>query len=131
MGACPVQVTPVVGILTQPQDFHISAAEVAAVFRIPLALVLDEHPRHAWKDIQWELPGSLSPAWYRIHFFDIQGQTIWGLTASMLIELAVQGYQRQAAFEVDIPGTEPIRHLVVEEGQLQQVASSQTQNVPV
>ena len=127
-----MQVTPVVGILMQPQEFHINAAEVAAVFRIPLALVLDDNPRHTWKDVQWELPGSLSPAWYRIHFFDIQGQNVWGLTAAMLIELAEQGYQHRAAFEVNIPGAEQIRHLGVEEGQLKQGAASQTKRkVPV
>ena len=124
--------TPVVGILTRPQDFRLSAAEVAVVFSIPLAVVLEDHARHTWKDISWELPGSPSPAWCRVHFFDIGGQNVWGLTAAMLLELAEQGYQRQAAFPVNIPGAPSIRHRVNKQGQLNQVATSQTaRHVPV
>ncbi|KAK9816273.1 hypothetical protein WJX74_005734 [Apatococcus lobatus] len=121
-----LSVTPVVGILTQFQDFCPSAAEVAVVFRIPLALVLEEHTRHIWRDLQWELPGSLAPAWHRVHYFDIEGQNVWGLTAAMLIELAEQGFRRQAAFQVNIPEIQPDRPLIVEGGQLSQAAASQT-----
>ncbi|KAK9863072.1 hypothetical protein WJX84_003601 [Apatococcus fuscideae] len=113
-----LSVTPVVAVLVGMQPFQPNAAEVATVFWIRLAAVLEDHPRHTWKDISWEQPGDESASWHRVHYFDIDQQNVWGLSAAMLIELAEQGYQRPAAFQVNMPGAQPFHTLTFEDGRL-------------
>jgi hypothetical protein len=40
---------------------------------------------------------------YRVHSFDWQGQIVWGLTASILIEVAAAALGRRPDFEVEHP----------------------------
>ena len=114
-----LQVTPVVAVLEHPQQFYPRELEVDCIFKIPLALVLDDHSRHTWKDLSWELPGTRSLAWHRIHFFNIHEHNIWGLTAGILIEVAEQGYGRPAGFQVHMIHCQPFHNLTYENGQLQ------------
>lgn len=48
---------------------------------------------------------------YRIHSFEHQGFVIWGLTASILIQVARRALGREPSFEVDTPGGVPAEHL--------------------
>jgi len=72
------RVTPVVGVITPPFELVPDAREVAEIFEVPLAFVLDpaNHQRHA-REIQGrQVPYFAIP--YGRHY-------IWGATAAMLV----------------------------------------------
>lgn len=75
------EVTPVVGLVTPPVDLSPDPIEVAEVFEVPLAFILDpaNHQRETrhYRGVErrfWVLP-------YR-HYY------IWGATAAMLVNLS-------------------------------------------
>ena len=74
------RVTPVVGVVRPPLELVPDAREVAEVFEVPLAFILDpaNHQRASR-----EFGGRTA------HFYVIEhhGRTIWGATAGMLINL--------------------------------------------
>jgi 8-oxo-dGTP pyrophosphatase MutT (NUDIX family) len=74
------RITPVVGIVQPPFDLIPDANEVAEVFEVPLAFLLDarNHQRHSR-----EFEGR------QRYFFAIpfEGRYIWGATAGMLVNL--------------------------------------------
>lgn len=74
------RITPVVGIVQPPFELRPDHNEVADVFEVPLAFLLDarNHQRHA-REFEGELR----------HYFAIpyQDRYIWGATAGMLINL--------------------------------------------
>ncbi len=74
------RITPVVGIVQPPFDLLPDDNEVAEVFEVPLAFLLDahNHQRHS-RDFEGE----------QRHFFAIpyQDRYIWGATAGMLVNL--------------------------------------------
>lgn len=74
------RITPIVGIVQPPFDLMPDDNEVAEVFEVPLAFLLDarNHQRHS-RDFEGE----------QRHFFAIpyQQRYIWGATAGMLINL--------------------------------------------
>lgn len=74
------RITPIVGIVKPPFALQPDDNEVAEVFEVPLAFLLDErnHQRHS-REFEGE----------QRHFFAIpyQGRYIWGATAGMLINL--------------------------------------------
>lgn len=75
------EVTPVVGLLRPPFDLIPDPVEVAEVFEVPLAFIMNpgNHERH-------------SREWQRAtrHFYVLpyDGYYIWGATAGMLVNLA-------------------------------------------
>jgi 8-oxo-dGTP pyrophosphatase MutT (NUDIX family) len=75
------RVTPVVGIVQPPFELAPDANEVAEVFEVPLAFLLDErnHQRHS-REFQGQLR----------YFFAIpyENRYIWGATAGMLVNLS-------------------------------------------
>lgn len=74
-------ITPVVGLVRPPLELRPDPAEVAEVFEVPLAFVLDagNHRRHS---MMWR--GELH--WYdAVPFGD---RYIWGATAGMLVRFA-------------------------------------------
>ncbi len=75
------RITPIVGIVQPPFELAPDANEVAEVFEVPLAFLLDErnHQRHS-REFQGE----------QRHFFAIpyEDRYIWGATAGMLVNLA-------------------------------------------
>ena len=76
-------------------------AEVEVTFEAPLSLFL--HPEkgsHSFKDIQWE--GHK----YRLHFFEHNGQTIWGLTAYLLTQIAKAAFKQETSYKERGPGSE-------------------------
>ena len=74
------RITPVVGIVQPPFELNPDANEVAEIFEVPLAFVLDaaNHQRHSR-----EFEGQ------QRHFFAIpyEGRYIWGATAGMIVNL--------------------------------------------
>jgi 8-oxo-dGTP pyrophosphatase MutT (NUDIX family) len=74
-------ITPVVGFLRPPLDLRPNPAEVAEVFEVPLAFLLD--PANHRRD---------SMLWHgQVHWYDAvpyRGRYIWGATAGMLVRFS-------------------------------------------
>jgi len=74
---------PFVGLLPGRPTLVPNPAEVARVFDVSLAELLDDDVYH---EERWELPGmGMRP----MYFFDIAGETVWGATARILHDLLV------------------------------------------
>ncbi|MBM3928020.1 MAG: CoA pyrophosphatase [Sphingomonadales bacterium] len=76
-------VTPVIGVVRPDVSLTPSEEEVAAVFEAPLAYVLDP-ANHVRETAMWQ---GRERHYIRI---DWQGETIWGATAAMLVNLSKQ-----------------------------------------
>ncbi len=74
-------VQPVVGALPADLPLSPNPAEVADIFEVPLAYVLDR-AHHQQKEAEFR--GRMR----RYHVIDWQGRHIWGATAGMLVQLA-------------------------------------------
>ncbi|MBG5918487.1 CoA pyrophosphatase [Providencia stuartii] len=77
------EVTPVVGLLPPGIDYHPNPSEVASVFEVPLfdALSLNQH-----KYVDVKRAGSSN----RIFFYWHNNHLVWGLTAAIIHQLALQ-----------------------------------------
>ena len=75
------QVTPVIGIIPPDLVFTPSEAEVASVFEVPLAFLLDE-ANHVEATLEWQ--------GHARHYYEIMWneRRIWGATAAMIVNLA-------------------------------------------
>jgi len=73
-------VTPWVGWVSSLDGLRVKEMEIESILRVPLADLLRPAIYHAEL---WPLAG----AWRELHFFDIEGETIWGLTAAILRHL--------------------------------------------
>ena len=73
-------ITPVVGIVDARASLVPNADEVARVFAVPLAELVD---RPRWKIQMHERAGKS----YELPHFHADGEDIWGLTAFMLLRL--------------------------------------------
>jgi len=74
-------VTPVVGVISPPLALTRAPEEVADIFEVPLAFILNRanHQRHSRT-----APGAAKRAYYALPYGD---RYIWGATAGMLINL--------------------------------------------
>jgi 8-oxo-dGTP pyrophosphatase MutT (NUDIX family) len=77
----PAPITPIVATLPGRPSLTPNPAEVARVFTVPLAELLAEgvHRSELW---MW--PDGVER---QIHFFELEGDTVWGATARMLADL--------------------------------------------
>ena len=75
------RITPVVGVVTPPFDLRADEREVAEIFEVPLAFLLDP-ANHQRQSREWQ--GELR--WYFAMNFD--RYIIWGATAGMLVNLS-------------------------------------------
>ena len=74
------RVTPVIGLLTPPLELAPDPREVAEVFEVPLAFLLDPHNRQRrTREFQGQTVG--------FYVFEHEGRVIWGATAGMLVNL--------------------------------------------
>ena len=74
------RVTPVVGLLTPPVAFAPDPNEVAEIFEVPLAFLLDERNRQRrTREFQGQQVG--------YYVFEYGEKVIWGATAGMLVNL--------------------------------------------
>jgi 8-oxo-dGTP pyrophosphatase MutT (NUDIX family) len=73
-------VTPVIGLLTPPLALKPDPNEVAEIFEVPLAFLIDERNRQRrTREFQGQMVG--------YYVFEYQGRVIWGATAGMLVNL--------------------------------------------
>jgi 8-oxo-dGTP pyrophosphatase MutT (NUDIX family) len=79
-------ITPLVGVIPWPYDLKENRAEVARVFGVPLCWLAD--PQNLETQYrQPMIPGPDIP----VHFFrDYDGETIWGVTARITLNLLNQ-----------------------------------------
>jgi 8-oxo-dGTP pyrophosphatase MutT (NUDIX family) len=75
------EVTPVVGLVRPPPPYRPDPVEVAEVFEVPLAFILDKR-NHQWRSR--ELAGRQRFFWAIPYLH----RNIWGATAGMLVNLA-------------------------------------------
>ena len=76
-------ICPVVGVVTPGFALLPDAREVKEIFEVPLAFFLD--PANL-KEISREMAGRSR----RVHVFEPEGRTIWGITAALLVDLAAK-----------------------------------------
>jgi 8-oxo-dGTP pyrophosphatase MutT (NUDIX family) len=75
------RITPFVGAVARRPRLSPNPAEVARIFDVSLAdLVKDE----VYREERWDLPGQDDR---QMHFFEVDGETVWGATARILTEL--------------------------------------------
>jgi 8-oxo-dGTP pyrophosphatase MutT (NUDIX family) len=75
-----VAVTPVVGVVRRVPRLHARAAEVARIFDIPIADLI-QADRWTWR----EEPRGERRLW--IYYFLHEGETLWGLSARIVLHL--------------------------------------------
>jgi len=75
------EVTPVVAVIPPDLAYHPNEAEVADVFEVPRAFVLDP-ANHLRATAEWQ---GQTRHFYEIHW---DNRRIWGATAAMLINLS-------------------------------------------
>jgi 8-oxo-dGTP pyrophosphatase MutT (NUDIX family) len=75
-------IVPYVGVLPGRPDFRPDPREVELIRCVPLAELLAEgvHREETW---------SIPPMERAIHFFELEGDTVWGATGAMLWDLLV------------------------------------------
>jgi 8-oxo-dGTP pyrophosphatase MutT (NUDIX family) len=78
-------VTPVVGTIPSPYEFHLDLTETAAVFTVPIAALLDHN--------NVSLDERLSRYWGPIYHFWHEGWDIWGATARITLQLLEVVYE--------------------------------------
>jgi 8-oxo-dGTP pyrophosphatase MutT (NUDIX family) len=74
-------ITPVVGVLAQRPRLRPNPSEVERVFDVSISDLLSDS---AYRQERWRVgEGSARP----MHFFEVDGETVWGATARILVEL--------------------------------------------
>lgn len=74
-------VTPIIGVIAPDLDYHPNEAEVADVFEVPLAFVLDP-ANQVQATAEWQ---GRTRTYYEIKWRD---HRIWGATAAMMVNLS-------------------------------------------
>jgi 8-oxo-dGTP pyrophosphatase MutT (NUDIX family) len=75
------RITPFVGAVARRPRLSPNPAEVARIFDVSLADLLNDE---VYREERWDLPGQDDRP---MHFFEIDGETVWGATARILTEL--------------------------------------------
>lgn len=73
-------VKPFIGVITPPVEFTPCSHEVAEIFEVPLAFILNKN--------NYQRIEKTTPIPHHYYQIDYQGKIIWGLTASLLMLLA-------------------------------------------
>lgn len=77
----PAPITPFVGSLDARPELLPNPAEVERAFTVPLVELTDPQ---VYREELWSFPDGVERP---IHFFELIGDTVWGATARMLVEL--------------------------------------------
>ena len=78
-------IVPYVGVVPARPDLRPSPDEVDAILHVPVAELLAPDVYHQER---WGIPGPTGRLTTRpIHFFELDGDTVWGATGSMLVDL--------------------------------------------
>jgi 8-oxo-dGTP pyrophosphatase MutT (NUDIX family) len=95
-----LSVSCIIATTNRPFEPQPNPDEVELAFSAPLsAFVHPQQGTHSQKDIDWE------GFRYRLHFFELQGHVVWGLTAHYLIQVAKAAFQCKPSFQEDGPCT--------------------------
>lgn len=73
-------IVPYVGVLPGRPDLTPNDDEVDAILHVPLAELLDPS---IYREERWGIGGVSRP----IHFFELVGDTLWGATGAMMVDL--------------------------------------------
>ncbi len=73
-------VTPVISVVRDLPELKAEAGEVARIFEIPVAALMEEE---RWYSREWEFEGRPHPVYY----FDWDGETLWGLSAFITLQV--------------------------------------------
>ena len=73
-------IVPIVAHVTSPPSLEVRNDEVDRVFTVPLAELVRQD---TYSEEHWGFP----PNQYRIHFFHLDEETVWGVTGRMLHQL--------------------------------------------
>ncbi|GMH37854.1 hypothetical protein BSKO_05738 [Bryopsis sp. KO-2023] len=92
-----LSVTPVISLVSKEFQPMLNVEEVSAAFHIPLKSFLVEK-NHFHEDMEW------NDFKYRLHFFEHEGFRIWGLTATILIQVAKIAFDTAPEFDEFGPG---------------------------
>lgn len=77
----PAPITPFVGSLDGRPELDPNPSEVERAFTVPLVELLDPE---VYREEMWTFPDGSER---QMHFFELIGDTVWGATARMLVEL--------------------------------------------
>ena len=77
----PAPITPFVGALDARPELVPNPAEVERAFTVPLIELTDPE---VYREELWRFPDGVERP---MHFFELIGDTVWGATARMLVEL--------------------------------------------
>ena len=91
-------VRPIVGVIDPSFSPKIDPKEVSTVFSVPLDIFLRKSLHHS---VDW----TFEQYPWRVHHFTYEGHAIWGLTALILIHIARIAFQRDAEFDINLPGS--------------------------
>lgn len=72
-------ITPVVGLINGRPSLVAHPREVVKVFDVPISELLDEK---TYREERWKVGSTEMP----MHFYDLDGETIWGATARILTD---------------------------------------------
>lgn len=88
-------VTPFVGVIPFPYEFHLNPAETTAVFSVPVSALLD--PGCLSVEPRYFPPGRHDP----IYHFHYEGWDIWGATARIIKQLLELAYGFEIQKDLD------------------------------
>lgn len=88
-------VTPFVGVIPFPYEFHLNPAETTAVFSVPVSALLD--PGCLSVEPRYFPPGRHDP----IYHFHYEGWDIWGATARIITQLLELAYGFEVQKDLD------------------------------
>ena len=77
----PAPITPFVGVMTGRPHLAPNPSEVERAFDVPLVELMDPE---VYREELWQFPDGVDRP---IQFFELIGDTVWGATARMLMEL--------------------------------------------
>ena len=79
-------VSPFVGLLTAPPRLVPDPREVVDILQVPLSRLLEEgvYREEHWPGMRGVPDEDRGFGWRAIHFFELEDETVWGLTARIL-----------------------------------------------
>lgn len=90
-----LSVQPVVALVCPKFSPQPNPEEVATSFDAPLKVFLEgREKQHRSEDYDWQ------GFRFRVHYFDVKGHVVWGLTAGLLVEAAEAVFGKRARLRI-------------------------------
>ncbi|MFO7649544.1 CoA pyrophosphatase [Halomonas sp. 3H] len=113
-----IRVTPYVGLIPPDLPLIPDPTELDTIFEVPLRHFLEDRRHHT--DV---IPVDGRP--FYVPNYHVAGQVIWGLSAMMLVELLVEGFERPISLHRE-PGCGPLCYFPERLLRIQQHATPET-----